>query len=335
MTAMGQLFVLLAAILANLGHHGAAVRVGDASGASFERPLFFSPLEPKLRLFNAYASPESAPAPVTEHPEPENPITPRLPNQLGVQLENVINSQRFRYPDPTTTPRPGTFRARVFVPPGLPSAFSRAAPEPQNNAVPYFTAPDGTLIPGISEIDQIVATNRLQQEQSRRAQQDSYQAQVLQRVQQEALDVIRESVSLITTNPGARRRPNTVIRPQQLSPPPSAPGAPVVVPGQTQAIFQQQPAQSVDYLQQQPLLAQPQQALFPAVPTPPAPPAIPAIPSRPEIPAIPEFPSYPTYPSPPALPTSPAQQPHTVVHSPSNAPITGVSYSSTYHFVGF
>lgn len=138
-----------------------------------------SPPEPKLDYFNSLNHPEAPPAPVNEQPEPENPITPRVPVELGVQLENVINSQAFRYPNPTTTPRPGTFRARVFVPPGLPSAFSRAPPQPQQqNALPFFTAPDGSLVPGISEIDHIVATNRLQQEQARRDQQDSYQAQV-------------------------------------------------------------------------------------------------------------------------------------------------------------
>jgi hypothetical protein len=166
-------YAQLAAILINL-HLGGAVRIG----AEGQQLLFVSPPQPKLQLFNAYTHPEAPPAPVMEQPEPENPITPRVPTELGVQLENVINSQRFRYPDPTTTPRPGTFRARVYVPPGLPSAFSRAPPQPQNNVVPFFTGPDGSLIPGISEIDHIVATNRLQQDQDRRAQQDAYQAQV-------------------------------------------------------------------------------------------------------------------------------------------------------------
>ncbi|CAB3371720.1 Hypothetical predicted protein [Cloeon dipterum] len=318
----GSAIILLAAILACSVE---AVRVGDASAN--QRPLFLSAPEPRLHYFNSLASPEAAPAPVSEQPEPENPVTPRLPTELGVQLENVINSLRYRYPDPTTTPRPGSFRASVYVPPGLPSAFSRQPPQPQGSDVPLFTAPDGTLIPGISDIDRAVASNRLQQEQARRDQNDAIQAEVLRRVQQEALEVIRESVSLITTNPGARRRPNTVIRPQQL----------MQSPGQTQAVFQQQQQQpSFQFLQQFPV-AQPQQGFVPSPPTPPTPPTPPSPPEVPQVPQVPQ--PVPAFPAAPAYPAFPLNQPlyqqqqqqaSTLVHA-ANPPITGVSYSNTYH----
>ncbi|KAF4531579.1 hypothetical protein B566_EDAN016088 [Ephemera danica] len=161
-----------------------------ANGVRIGGPTFgIYPSEPRLEFYNPLTP--GVPPPVMEDSEPENRLLqqPPGPKVPGLQIENVVQALRYRYPDPTTTPRPFSAAALYgTIHPDAPTAYAQRRPDPIPTPPPtrvqqVLVSPDGTLITG----NQIDLTEYQSPQQQAQAQAIQQQGQIIQQQRQSQL----------------------------------------------------------------------------------------------------------------------------------------------------